>query len=310
MLLLPHPGHREGHRRGHLLLVLDEGFRLLHQIDDAAGLDAAEGVEHASGHMGQGQEADLLIGVVNAVDALQVAHHEDHVPLADHGALGRAGGAGSVGEDHQILRFSRIDRRLPFRPVVLAVGGAERDQLRIAHALRVAEVAQPLHVENDDLLKGRRAFPDFEHLVELLLVLGEVEAGAAVVDQVGHLLRGIRGIDAVGDAADAVHAEVGEQPLLADFAGDGAHVAALKTQGLKPQSHQAGLLAVVGPTCLVPDAKVLLPERHLGAPVGHPLPKELRHRGAAVNRQRRAHRQVFLCFQRRRPRTPSSFMPK
>src|SRR5207253_4568248 len=99
----------------------------------------------------------------------------------------------------------------------------------------------------------RTAGADLEDLVELLLVFGEEEARAAVVDDVLHLRRRIGRVDAVGDRADRQGTQVGVEPLRTVLGGDGDDVLRPEAEGDEPQADVPGLLAVLAPADGAPD---------------------------------------------------------
>ena len=84
---------------------------------------------------------------------LQRRHHEDHVAPGNHRALRRAGGAGGVGEDHQVLRRRRRDLLVPHIGIRIAVFPPQPKQVVERHAHGVVQRPEPLHVEDDNLLQ-------------------------------------------------------------------------------------------------------------------------------------------------------------
>ena len=309
VLLLPHARDREMNGRRYFLLVLYRRFQAFHDVDGRARLHRGEGVEHSPGDVSERQKTELLIAPVHRQCFTQQVHLVNHVAVTDHRALRSARGSRRIGHDHQVLGFGRANFTLPALGMVREPGPPHVKQLLDADALLVVETPQPFHVEDDDLLKRRRGFPDFEHLVQLLLVFGEVEARTAVGDQVLDLVGTVGGVDSVGDTACTDDSEIREQPFPVDFRRNGADIAALKPQRLQSESDQTGLLAVVPPRVLVPDAEVLFANGH---PVGlrdDAMPEQPGNRTKTLDRGEIPavvghQRQVFLCFQRRRPRTP------
>jgi hypothetical protein len=178
--------------------------------------------------------------------------------VAQHGALGRARGAGRVDENREVSRLRDLDHRIEGARVLPVVPVTERQELLERHHLRIREAVQPFHVEDDDPDELRAALPDLQDLVELLLVLGEEEACAAIVDDVLDLACRVGRVDAVGDAADRHRAEVRVEPLGAVLGDDGHHVPRLEAQGDEPEPDLLRAQAVLAPRDRAPDAEMLL----------------------------------------------------
>ena len=228
--------------------------------------------------------------------------------MAQHRAFGRARGAGGVDEDREVVRLREVHELVVGRFGLALVPGAQLEQRVEGHHLVVAEIVQAVHVVHDDLHEPAAPVAHLEDLVELLLVLGEEEARAAVVDDVLHLAGGVRRVDAVGDAADRHGAEVGVEPLGAVVREDRHDVFRPEPEGDEPEPDVPGALAVLAPGDGAPQPEVLLPHRDLIAALGHDVAEQLRQRVLPVDRA--AHRHVFFLFQRRVPRTLDSFTPR
>src|SRR5207247_3654570 len=119
------------------------------------------------------------------------------------------------------------------------------------------------HVEHDDLHEPRAARAYLENFVELLLVLGEEEPAAAVVDDVLDLPRGVGRVDPVRHPAGAERAEIGVEPLRAVVGEDRDHVARAEPEAHETEPDVSDLLAVLAPADRPPDAEVLLAHRRL-----------------------------------------------
>jgi hypothetical protein len=109
--------------------------------------------------------------------------------VAQHGPFGRSGGARGVHEDGEVLGPRDLHEGIEGARVLTIVAGAQLEEGSERHHLIVAEVVEAVHVEHEDLHEVGAAGPHLEDLVELLLVLREEEAGAAVVDDVLDLPR-------------------------------------------------------------------------------------------------------------------------
>ena len=146
---------------------------------------------------------------------------------------------------------------------------------------------------------------------------------------------GVGRVDAVGDAAGAQDADVGIHPLPARVGEDRGDVARLEAERHAGRARSRATACRPRPGHAAPDAEFLLAHRRPVARALHRVPEHLRDRLARQrarrtcrSRQRRGwrrsacrhqcrlhrarprHRHVFFFFQRRSPRTPSSFMPR
>ncbi len=145
--------------------------------------------------MAERQEHQALFAVGRGKQIVGVAHLMGDAAVRMHGALGRAGRAGGVDEDGEIVGAAARDHLIPQRFAALDMIAPERHEFCERHHHRVAEAAQALHVEHDNLLQARTARAARQDLVELLLVLGEDHLRAGVIDEIFHLDRGIGRID-------------------------------------------------------------------------------------------------------------------
>ena len=158
------------------------------------------------------------------------------------------------------------------------VAGAHLQQLVERHHLRIAEAVQPLDVVDEDLHELGALGAHFEDLVELLLVLREKEARRAVVDDVLHLARRVRRVDAVGHRPHRQHAHVGVEPLRAVVGDDRHDVPRLEAKRHQSETNAPGPLAILPPADGLPDAELLLAHRDLVPALPHDMPKQLRQR--------------------------------
>ena len=163
------------------------------------------------------------------------------------------------------------------------VRAAERHKLVERHDQRVAEVGQAFHVEDEDLGDRRAALAHLDELVELLVVLDEQEARAAVVQDVVDLLGRIGRIDAVADAAGAHGAHVGVEPFGHRLGQDRHDLAALQAELDQAHARPARALAVVAPRGGAPDAELLLAEGGAAVARLDLMPEQLGNRVAAFD---------------------------
>ena len=189
----------------------------------------------------------------------------------------------------------------------------------------IGKAAQPLHVEDDDALQRRHLLAHLQHLVELLFVLDEDDARAAVAEHVGYLLGRVGGVDANRDAARGDDGEVGVEPLGAVLGQDAGPVRRRDALLDERQRNLPDLRAVFAPADGAPQAPLLAAHRDALAAQPHRLDKGRRH-----CRRRRRHdllpgaearpvrvacvvldqRHSFFLFQRCAPRAPCSFTPR
>ena len=308
--LLPDPGHGEEDRRRDLADVVGHGVDGLGEVDGAARAQRIEDGERALRDVGEGQERQLLIALARRREVVGEAQLEDDVAMAQHGALRRPGGAGGVDEDGEVVGAGDLDQRVPGAGMLVLVAGAQVEEVVEGHHLWIGEAVQPLDVEHDDLHEPGAARADFQDLVELLLVAGEEEAGAAVVDDVLDLARRIRGVDAVGHAAHRHRPQIRVQPLRPVLREDRHHVARPQAEGHQAEPDTPRALAIVAPGDGPPHAEVLLAHGHGVAALPDDVTEEPRQGVLPVHGGGAAQRHVFFRFHRRVPRTLCSFMPR
>ena len=170
------------------------------------------------------------------------------------------------------------DHLVPQRFAALLMVAPERHEFGQRQHHRIAEAAQALHVEHDDLLQGRAARAARQDLVELLLVLGEDHLGRGIVDQIFDLRRGIGRIDAGRDAAGAQDAHVGIDPFRHGVGDDRGDVAGPEAGGMQGEGDVLGYLQPLPPTGRLPDAELLFADRRPVAAGFHGLQKAPRDR--------------------------------
>ena len=93
--------------------------------------------------------------------------------------------------------------------------------------------------------------------VHVFLVLGDEDRGAGVPQLILDLARRGGRIDAVGDGAERLRAEVGQHPLLAGIPHDGDAVAPRHAEPLQAGGHPGDQDGIVAPGTLAIEAEVL-----------------------------------------------------
>ena len=192
------------------------------------------------------------------------------------------------------------------RGVVVAADLAQRVE---AHHLRVGKVAQSVHVEHEYLAQLWQPGAHLERLVELLVVLDEQVDRARIRAEILDLRGRVGRIDAVRHPAGAQDAHVGIEPFAVGVGQHRGAFARRKAERHQPHADLARVLAELAPGDALPDAEMLLPQADLRAPFGRAAPEHLRN-GVSDRLCGRRHRQSFLRFHRRVPRTPPAFMPR
>ena len=179
--------------------------------------------------------------------------------------------AGSAGES--LASFFSSQARSGFS------AAASRSREAVQLLVRVAEHRGI--VEHDDRAQVRQPVGDRQDLVDIFLVFGDEDAGAAVAHLVFDLSwRGGR-IDAVGDGAERLRGEIADHPLFADIAHDGDALAARDAEVLQRARGVRDQRRIVAPAALAIDAEMLGAEGDRIRHRSRPLAQEMRSGGAA-----------------------------
>src|SRR6266850_412728 len=219
--------HCEDERRLDLVERVGEGVHRLRIVRDDVGDERHRDREIAAHRVAERQHCDGPV----------LARAQDRVVLDDVGARGQVrpvtvdrafrvpGGPrrvddrrGGVGRQrpHEALE----DLGLPGERLAAAV----LDLGQRPHA-RVAVHEERARVDHQHGAHVRALVQHLERLVEVLLVLGDDQRRAAVLEQMAHLARGARRIDPVGDRAERLRGEISDGPLRARIADDGHRLA-------------------------------------------------------------------------------------
>ena len=293
--LLPDARHRAEQGGLHLADIVGNRLGALGEVGADAGRHRVVAAGDAFGDMAERQKGQPLIALVPGERQLRVhavLHRIDDVAMAVHGTLGRPRRARRVDQDGEVVGRARGDQLLEQRVLALAVVASGGHELVERDDHRVAEGAQALHVEHDDLAQGRAALAHVERLVELLVVLDEQHRGLRIVDQVFELLGGVGGIDAGGDATGTQDAEVGVVPFRHGVGQHRGHVAGTETGLVQGEGDCARTLKPLVPRDGVPDAVELLAHRRPVAP--RPAGQQEALGQGLRNRQRRLGGHGFL----------------
>ena len=207
--------------------------------------------------------------------------------MRQHGAFRRAGGAGGVDQDADVVGRCLVDQAIESCVRVRlrkGIGLAEFAQRFERHQLLLAIVPQALHVDADDRLERRQRVigHGVEHLVGLLLIAGHHDARAAVPNDVLQLNPRIGRIDADRDRADHLDAEIGVKPFGRIFACNGDTVAGLDSERYQAERDQPRRRVIVAPGIALPDPVLLLAQGEPVAIEPGPLAQQLRNRDRGV----------------------------
>jgi hypothetical protein len=202
--------------------------------------------------------------------------------MRQHGAFRRAGGAGGIDQDADVVGRCLVDLaiescvRVGLRKGIAVAEFAQRFE---RHQLLLAIVPQALHVDADDRLeRGQRIIGHgVEHLVGLLLIAGHHDPSAAMPNDILQLNPRIGRIDADRDCADHLDTEVGVKPFRRILARDGDAVARLDSERHQAERDQARRRVIVVPGIALPDPVLLLAQREPLAMEPGPLAQQLRN---------------------------------
>ena len=244
----------------------------------------------ALGDVAERQVTNRFKRLVGDIDRLGIdIGRIDQVAMREHRAFRRAGGAGGVDQDADIVGRGLLDQPIEGCVgvgVFEGIGVAEIAERFERHQLLLAVVPQALHVDADDRLERGQAVivgHGVEHLVGLLLIAGDDDARAAVPNDVLQLDPRIGRIDADRDRADHLGAEIGVKPFRRILAGDGDAVAGFDSERQQAERDQPRRLVIVAPGIALPDAVLLLAQ-------GEPVAMEL---GALAEQLRNGDRGVL-----------------
>ena len=202
----------------------------------------------------------------------------DGVGVGEHGALRVAGGAGGVADDRDVVRLALLDLGLEGAGMGLGVLPARLLDGVVGLEPVVAVVGHAARVVVDHEAQGRQLAAEGQHLVDLLLVLGDDHAHLGVVPDVGQLLRDRVLVHGNGHAPQALGGHLGPvepRPVVAD---DGQPVAPAEAERGQPQGEGAHLVEVLAPRPRLPDPAVLLADRRPGAQVARVPQQQARKR--------------------------------
>ena len=133
------------------------------------------------------------------------------------------------------------------------------------------------------MAKPRQAIANREDLVDLLLILGDDDAGLGMIEHRGDLLGDRIGVD--GDRNRADHLRRRDRPveLRPVGADDGEGVAAVEAEDDEAARDGAGLVIDLSPGPRLPEAEILMAVGGAGAAHSRMRPQELGERVVRVS---------------------------
>ena len=169
--LFPDARHAEEDSRRNLAQVLLNGAQAFAEIHLIARLHRKKDGKELFGHVTERQVGDDPI-FVRARRHLQrrIANGGD-VAERDHRRLGQAGGAG--GKDDQRGVVGMMLGEHPVEKIGLTRRFAVFHHRGVRGELGVVVAAQALFIDGDDFADHRQVVDDFQHLVDLLLILAD-----------------------------------------------------------------------------------------------------------------------------------------
>ena len=203
---------------------------------------------------------------------------ERRVGVRKHGTLGRTGGPRRVDQRHHVVRPGIGHVAHHYVGVLGPVLPTDGQEVVPVHepVVGVGPHATGLAVDDPGEVRDHGRV-DLQDTVDLFLVLGKVDGGPAVGQEIFDLGCGIGRVKADRDAAYRNRGEVQDDPLGPVLGLDGDTVADLYAQCQQAVSGIQDQLPGACPGVLLPDAEVLLPHGDAGRVAGSPVAGEARN---------------------------------
>ncbi len=208
-------------------------------------------------------------------------HREGGVGVGQHGALRGPGRARRVDQRHHVARLGGSHAPLDLTGLLGPMATAELEEVVPREQAGVVVGVHPAGLDVDD--RARPAGAHGQHLVDLLLVLGEVDLGRGVGEEVLDLGGGVGRVQPDGDAAHGDGGEVEQDPLRSVLGVDRHPVAGVYTEREQSVGGVEHKVPRAVPRVLLPDAERLLPHgdvvrRALGPAASHRRDRRRRRR--------------------------------
>ena len=248
--------HGEKHRRRDLVERLRQVLDVLAEVRHEPRKERQRDRDVAAENMAERQIGD---GAVRLRREQRVVLDEavcggEVRAVGDERALRVAGGAGGVDDESRGGVIDCARQRLEVGAIA-------------AQAQQLLERAQPLvavgeHrriVDDHDVAQSGKPIGDRANLVDVLLVLGDENGGAAVAHLVFDLGERRSRVQAIRDGARSLRAEIGDHPFLTGVAHDGDPLARPQAEPAQPRGAAGDILGVLPPGDLLVQAEALRP---------------------------------------------------
>ncbi len=276
--LLPHSRNPEKDGRLDVTQVSVEERPAAAEVDDVPDAQRIDRRVQTLGDVTQREVRQHLVAGARLERLTEGGRRRHQVAVAEHRPLGWTGGARRVHDQGHVLGSKGSDA---FRPLVL-VPAAERLERFERHDLRIVHVVQHgARLDHDDVPEVWQAVAYFQHLVELLLVLGDEDDRLTVTQQVLDLRRRRRRVDADGYGADSLSADVGEQPFRPVRAVDRDSIAGTDAERVEGHPDPCRPGQVVTPRVGRPDPQLVMADCRSAAHLGGPRHQHFRQRRRA-----------------------------
>jgi len=269
----------QGHRQ--FLGILTE---MRHEPRDERQRDGDVATEHVTQRQIRNR-AMLPVGE-GRIMADEVGGCREMGAVGDQRTLGMAGGTRGVDDESRLRRTQSLDA--PGQPRQIRLARC-RDDLVIAAKLRMRIVEHRRVVDDHDTLERWQPIDERQDLVDMLLILGNEQARAAVVHLIGDLGHGGGRIDAVDDAAERLGRQIAHQPLLARVAHDGDAIAGRDTERVERPCGPRDESRIVAPSPLAVEPEMLGAERNIVRLVARMLQQQARRGAGAQDLDIRRH---------------------
>ena len=291
----PFPGFdiRAEHGGFDLPQIFRRGFRVFQIIADHIGFQRDVEARDPFRRIGHGQHDQPLVagpdaqkprGLIDFPQDRRVSQHPPRAGVRDQ-------------DDRGLIGSDRFHGGGPVR-LPLAAG----DQRLQAHAGRIVEIPQSLHVHDDHAAQRRARGAQAEDLVQLLLALHHGENGARLPQDGADPVRLRFRMDGHADRATPQNGEVGVDQFRPRLRQNRHRLPRPHSLGAQPLANGAGVTGEAGPGDGIPDPAIFLTQNDL-RPVRRGVSAQQRGDGGVQFHSR-------LFFHRRWPRAPASFWPR
>ena len=285
--VLPDAGRRHEEGGADLAHVLARRVRLLGEVDREPREQPAGHRHHLLPDPGEGQERHEFVARIHRVHAPQLGRHRQQVLVREHGQLGDAGRARGRAQERDVAGPDRGELLVELLRGSRVPALTQRLDLLEGHQTGCFVAVHPPRIVVDDVLEAGQSVPHLQHLVDLLLILGDDDSRLGGLEHPRQLPGDGVLIESERQNAAGLGRELGDHPFRPVVPDDRDPVPPLDPQLRQSQREGAHPAEVLRPGDLLPDAELLLSQRDLvGAFVGVAR-KEARKRlvhGAASSR--------------------------